>query len=107
MITTAKQRIELLLSLAEQQARNGDIHYSHRYVDLSQKIGMRYNLRIPSQYRVRICRKCRSYLLPGRTSRIRLTHGKMTTTCLRCGNLRRLPYRNGLRAGERSEDNDG
>lgn len=106
MVSTARERMEILLTHARNQALSGNIEYSHRYVNHAMKIGMRYNIRMPSAFHGEFCRKCRFYLMPGRTSRIRLTRGKLTSTCLHCGNLRRYPYA-GVRRSRRGDDKDG
>ncbi len=99
----ALQRIERLLALAESEAmraKNEDESASdmmrrcNRYVELAMKIGMRYRVRIPKHLKMRICKNCRSYLVPGRNARVRLRKGEyITTTCLSCGAEIRRPYK--------------
>ncbi len=92
MVEIAKKRIDVLFSLAQKMAEEGNIGFSDRYVDLAFKIGTRYNVRIPGRYRSLYCRSCHSYLLSGTSSRARLNTGKLTVTCLRCGHCYRHPY---------------
>jgi len=93
MVAVAKGRINILFRMAAERAVAGELDYSRRYVELALRLGTRYNIRIPTDFYGQYCRKCRSYLLPGRTSRVRFTRGKLTITCLSCGNLIRHPYR--------------
>ena len=93
MVTIARQRIEYLFTLAQNMAEEGHGEFSDRYVELAVKIGMRYNIRIPREYRTRYCRHCHSYLLSGNNSKLRFNKGKLTVTCMRCGYRYRYPYR--------------
>ncbi|MEA1997785.1 MAG: ribonuclease P, partial [Euryarchaeota archaeon] len=66
---------------------------SDRYVQLARLIGMRYRVRIPSQLKMRICKGCYTYLIPGKNARVRLRGEYITTTCLKCGQQMRRPYK--------------
>ena len=92
----ALQRIERLFELAEADARKMDTGAKSRsdsYVQLARRIGMRYRVRIPGQLKMRICKGCYTYLIPGKNARIRLRGGYITTTCLKCGKQMRHPYK--------------
>lgn len=91
MIRTARERIEHLLTLAEGMARSGEVHRMRRCVELAWRISTRYNVRIPRWRKRWICRRCRAYLLPGVTARVRV-RGHVRTTCLLCGDVRRIPW---------------
>ena len=67
------------------------MHQAHRCVDLAWKIGLRYNIRLGQMARDKFCRRCRSYLVPGRNVRVRLARGRVIRTCLECGHIRRTP----------------
>ncbi len=88
----AQRRIKRLFELAEQEAARGREDRSDRYVQLARRIGMRYRVRIPGHLKMRICKSCNSYLIPGRNMRVRLRGEYITTTCLRCGRQMRRPY---------------
>ncbi len=92
MVQIAKERIEILFDMAEKQALKGRQDRANRYVQLARKIGMRYNVRIPREYRMRYCRKCDSFLLPGENAKYRLNNGKISVTCLNCGHIYRHPH---------------
>lgn len=92
----ALQRIERLFELAEADARKKDVKArsrGDRYVQLAREIGMRYRVRIPSHLKMRICRGCYSFLIPGKNARVRLRGDYITTTCLKCGTQMRRPYK--------------
>ena len=89
----ALRRIKRLFELAEQEAARGREDRSDRYVQLARKIGMRYRVRIPRHLKMRVCKNCKSYLIPGRNMRVRLRGDYITTTCLKCGRQMRRPYK--------------
>ncbi len=92
MVRIAGERIEILFDLAEKEALNGRQDRANRYVHLARKIGMRYNVRVPERYRMRYCRKCDSFLMPGVNAEFRLNDGRITVRCLSCGHIYRHPY---------------
>jgi len=57
----------------------------------ARKLAMRHNLRLPQELRMQFCHKCNS-LLKG-NSKIRLTEGKRSITCLKCGYVTRIPFK--------------
>jgi len=79
-----------LFAEASKAALQDDVYLADRYVTLSRKIGMKYNVSIPSKYRRRICKKCYSYLFPGKTSTVRINRGKLVTKCLKCQTINRF-----------------
>ena len=91
---TAKERIQKLLFLAQQKAK-AEPAYSKRHVGLALKIGMRYNVRIPKEAKRRICKNCKSYLVPGENSTYRTNpkQQSLIVTCKNCGSVKRFPYR--------------
>lgn len=90
----ALPRIERLLELAEADARKTKgKSRSDRYVQLAREIGMRYRVRIPPHLKMRICKWCYAFLIPGKNARVRLRGDYITTTCLCCGAHMRRPYK--------------
>ena len=66
----AKERIAILFHQAEGEFEKHP-ERSKRYVELARKIGMRYNVRLAKEMKMRFCGECLSYLKPGVTSRVR------------------------------------
>ena len=89
----ALSRAERLLTLAVEAERESRAERSVRYVALARRMATRYNVRLPPELRRRFCRKCGGVLLPGKTLRVRTNDGVVTRTCLRCGAVRRNPFR--------------
>lgn len=88
----ARERIDELFRLAEVEALKGNLGRANRYVELARRIGMRYNVRLTSEHKRRVCKECHSYLLPPKTARIRVGGSRIVTTCLTCGAIMRFPY---------------
>jgi len=88
----ARERVERLLELAHETLRE-DPNLSKRHVALAWRIKTKFNLRLPRELKLKFCRKCLSYWLPGKTCRVRTRQKIITITCLECGRVYRLPIR--------------
>lgn len=88
----AGERIDILFRLAEERALARDFRRANRYTGLALRIGTRYNVRIPREFRRRFCRSCHTFLLPAVNCRVRVRQGRITVTCGACGAVRRMPY---------------
>lgn len=54
------------------------------------KSSSRNRLALPKSYRHWICRKCKSFLIPENSSRVRIRNGQRIITCLSCNSIRRF-----------------
>ena len=90
----ATSRINQLFILAEQNALDGKLNLSNRYVEIARKISMRYLVPIPLEHKRRFCKHCYSYLLPHVNSRIRIHRGKIVIFCNNCKKYTRIPIKN-------------
>ncbi len=88
----ARERISLLFELAGREFSSAP-ELSNRYVALARKIAMRQRVRIDRRLRRQFCRHCSSFLVPGKTSRVRVHDGRVVVTCLACKTRRRYPLR--------------
>lgn len=89
----ALERIKTLFHEAEKAALDDEHERSNRYVELARKIGMRYNVTMPSKYRRRYCKKCYSYLFPDKTCRVRVKNGMIVSRCNNCGTINRFKFK--------------
>ncbi|MFH1623502.1 MAG: ribonuclease P [Candidatus Aenigmatarchaeota archaeon] len=86
----AKERIVILLGLAKKEfGKNPE--RSRRYVLLARKIGMRYNVRLPQEWKRRFCRGCGTLLELGR--------GTTIIKCGKCNRIYRYPSRRKSKVG--------
>ena len=107
----ARERVRLLFAQAEQALRKGRQAWplpsgaalaasdprSERaaaLVALARRVAERSAVKIPAPWNRRFCRRCSALLGPG-TSRVRTSAKQraVVVTCLRCGAVRRRPYR--------------
>jgi dephospho-CoA kinase len=85
----ALERINRLMELAEQNLRKHPKR-SRYYVELMKKISSKNRVRIPKEFKQRICKKCNSLLVEGITSKTRVTEKVLWKTCLNCGTIKKV-----------------
>ena len=89
----ALERINKLLRLAELTfSFSQDL--ANRYVKLALRLAMRCNVKLPIEWRRRICPSCGTILKPGINCRIRIRNNRfphVVITCLNCGEKMRYP----------------
>ncbi len=83
-IKLAKDRMKKLLEMA----LTANEKHAMRYFALAKKIGMRFNVPIPREYKRKFCKNCFAYLKEG----WRLKKGVAHVTCKNCGKSMRYPY---------------
>ncbi|MEM4729142.1 MAG: RNAase P [Thermoplasmata archaeon] len=91
IVRIAQERMVILFKMARERALAGDLALAERYVALARNIGMRYNVRPPAPLKRLYCRTCGSFLIPGRTLRVRIRPGRAISSCLKCGRVVRRP----------------
>jgi ribonuclease P protein subunit RPR2 len=104
----AKQRIQILFQQAERTCRDNP-QLSQRYVQIARKIAMSARMRLPTESKRRICKKCNSFLVPGQNSRVRIKPRRelhKVVTCLNCGNQTRIPLKPKLKEKKEIEQNN-
>jgi ribonuclease P protein subunit RPR2 len=85
----ASERIEILVACALAEK---DAGLAGRQAALAKKMAMRHRLRLPYGVRHLFCKKCKAFIVPGRTSRVRTGRSKtraLRVTCGICGHTYR------------------
>ena len=85
----AKERIEILIASA---LREKDEELAGRQATLAKKIAMRHRVRLPYSIRQLFCKECKTFIVPGRTARIRVGRSNtkaVRVTCSKCGHTYR------------------
>jgi ribonuclease P protein subunit RPR2 len=84
--SVASERIERLIALAGEEARNGNTTQADILVSLARRISTKTKSRIPAELKKRYCKHCHSYLIPGKTSKTRINsrEKRVEATCLKC-----------------------
>ena len=104
----ALERISILFKMAR-KIFDREPELAQRYVNLARKIGMRYKVRIPVEFRMMMCKHCKTFLMPGKNCIFRIRPKREThlvATCLVCGKHLRIPLkeRNIIRREEATKD---
>ncbi|HXV46969.1 MAG TPA: RNase P subunit [Nitrososphaera sp.] len=85
----AKERIDILVRNA---LREKDEAIAARQAQQAKKIAMRFRVRLPYGASQLFCKKCKAFVVPGRSARVRVGRAKtraVRITCLRCGHTYR------------------
>ena len=85
----AKERIDILIAYA---LKEKDEDLASRQAELAKKVAMRFRVRLPYEARQLFCKKCKAFIVPGKSARIRLGRSKtraIRITCLKCGHIYR------------------
>lgn len=85
-----EERVDRLLTLADEAVRAGRPDRARRYVELSQRICAKTQMHFPRDFQV--CRGCNVPLIPGLNCTVRLNNHMVCVTCGLCGRIRRRPY---------------
>jgi ribonuclease P protein subunit RPR2 len=74
--------------------KEGRESLADRYIELAQKIGMKYQVTLDSELKRRICQECGSYLKPGINCKVRINSKNSTINyhCSECGEVNRHGY---------------
>jgi ribonuclease P protein subunit RPR2 len=85
----AKERIDILVKSA---LKEKDEALAARQARQAKKIAMHFRVRLPYEARQLYCKKCKAFIVPGRSARVRVGRAKTRAvrfTCLRCGHTYR------------------
>lgn len=64
-----------------------------KYVQMAKSISMKYKVPFNKSQKLKYCKKCSSFLVPGNNARIRVQRGKIRVLCLKCKNIMRYIYK--------------
>jgi len=81
----ARERIDMLVKSA---LKERDEVLAAQQALQARKIAMRFRVRMPYEERQLYCKKCKAFIVPGRSARVRVGRAKtraVRITCLRCG----------------------
>lgn len=85
----AKERINILIATA---LKENDEDIASKQAWLARKIAMRFRIRLPYEIRQLFCKKCKVFMVPGKSSRVRIGRTNIKAiriTCLKCGHTYR------------------
>ncbi len=90
----ARERVERLFTLAE-RVYAYEPALANRYVEIALAVQQKAKIRMPRKWKRRYCRKCHSFLVPGKNAAVRLRskpYPHVVVKCLNCGHIMRYPY---------------
>ena len=87
----AQERVKtLFLNAINYSSSNPEV--SRQQLEIIKRILLKFNIRLAYPYKIFFCRKCKSPLLPGMDSKIRIVNKPklhVKILCLKCGNVYR------------------
>lgn len=86
----AVRRLDLLLAAARAERAGGRPELADRYGVLALAVAQKYQTGLEPRHKQQLCRKCGA-VAGAETRRVRVVAGRIVTTCLRCGAVRRQP----------------
>ena len=95
----AKEIIEDMLEMALREGLAGNIKRAEELGRKARKIAKNFGIKIPKKYKFFFCKKCKEFLIPGVTMRIRIRKNRephITIYCKKCGNYRRIYFKRNL-----------
>lgn len=87
----AMQRIEILMRNALETAKS-DPELAEKQANLIKRISTKFRVRLPYEIRQLFCKKCKTFIVPGKTARVRVGRANakaVRITCLKCGHVYR------------------
>ena len=82
--------IEILNKAKVTFAENPDL--AHKYAKKARRTALKYKIKLPLNLKRKICKYCYSYLVPGKTLRVRTNKGHVVYYCLICKKFMRIMY---------------
>lgn len=77
------ERMHILIQNAISNARiKPDL--AERQASLAKKMSMKYRVRMPYELRMNFCKKCKKFIVPGFTARIRLGRSEVKSIRITC-----------------------
>ncbi|MDQ3848126.1 MAG: RNase P subunit [Thermoproteota archaeon] len=79
---------EYIDGLVENALREKDDRLAAKQAQQAKRIAMHQRIRLPYEIRQLYCKRCKSFIVPGRSSRVRIGRAKtraVRITCLKCG----------------------
>jgi ribonuclease P protein subunit RPR2 len=85
----ARERVDLLVANA---LHEWDEYLAAKQANQAKKIAMRFRIRLPYEIRQLYCKKCKAFIVPGRSARVRVGRSRsraVRITCLKCSHTYR------------------
>jgi len=89
------ERIKILFEEGEKAAKKNRFDLAKKYIILAKNIGMRCNVKIPKNLKLKFCKNCNYFLIPGKSAKLKIDSKKkfIKIKCLNCGKYRIYKYK--------------
>ncbi len=90
------ERMFILIDNARSNVRTNP-ELAQRQAGLAKRLSTKYRIRMPYELKIHFCKKCKKFILPGFTARIRIGGGNeksIRITCLFCNHIYRKLIKN-------------
>ncbi|MEM2159768.1 MAG: RNase P subunit [Candidatus Nitrosotenuis sp.] len=79
----ALERVQIILRQAQSNIlQNPDL--AQRQASLAKKISTKYRVKLPYELRMQFCKKCKSFIPPGTSARVRLGRSALKSIRITC-----------------------
>ena len=88
------EHIEAMMREAQKQAEKGKTEIAEKTAKFAKKLARWTGVKFPRKWRYFFCRKCKTFIIPGITARVRIRSRPtphIVVYCLRCKNYKRIP----------------
>ena len=91
----ASERIAKLFSLAEESSKKNETKLSNKYIKIAKELSSHYKVSIPKKLKIRVCKKCGEFQIPGVNSNVTVASSKSCViyTCKKCGSQNKIFYK--------------
>ena len=90
------EHIHKIMERALEEAAKGNIELAEKMGEFARKLARWTGVKMPRRWRYFFCRKCKSFIMPGITARIRVRQNRyphVVIYCEKCKNYKRIPIR--------------
>ncbi len=78
------ERMKILIQNALSNARKNP-ELAERQANLAKRLGTKHRIRMPYELRMNFCKKCKKFIVPGYTARIRIGRSNIKSIRITCG----------------------
>ncbi len=78
------ERMKILIQNALSNARKNP-ELAERQAHLAKRLGTKHRIRMPYELRMNFCKKCKKFIVPGYTARIRIGRSNIKSVRITCG----------------------
>jgi len=78
------ERMQILINNAMSNARSNP-ELAERQASLAKRLSTKHRVRMPYEIRMNFCKKCKKFIVPGFTSRVRVGRSSVKSVRITCG----------------------